>query len=264
MSGELLRVSMDGHVARVTLARPEVRNAFNAELIAALRETFEGFSEPSPETLAAVVLSGEGPFFSAGADVEWMRAAIGLTFEENERDAAAMYAMFAAIDACPVPVIARVQGGAIGGGMGLCAVSDIVVATAGSTFGFTETKLGLLPAVISTFVLRKIGETHARALFLTGERFSTEHARLIGLVHSVVDDEGTLDAHIALVLHELRSAAPNAVRAAKSLIRELRSLPVDEAAATTVARIAEQRASPEGQEGLTAFTQERSPSWSGD
>jgi methylglutaconyl-CoA hydratase len=248
----------------VTLVRPEVRNAFNAALIEALREAFEGLAAEPPEALRAVVLAGDGPFFSAGADVEWMRAAIGLSLEENRRDASAMHAMFSAIDACPLPVIARVQGGAIGGGMGLCAVSDIVVATDGATFGFTETKLGLLPAVISTFVLPKIGETHARALFLTGERFSAEHARLIGLVHEVVEDEPAVDTRISAIARELRSASPTAVRAAKALIRELRGMPASEAAALTIARIAEQRTSAEGQEGLTAFSEQRAPSWSGD
>lgn len=264
MSDGLVRVGLEGHVARITLARPEVRNAFNAALIEALREAFEGLAAQPTDELRAVILAGEGPFFSAGADVEWMRAAIGLSLEENGRDAAAMHSMFSAIDACPVPVIARVQGGAIGGGMGLCAVSDIVVASAGATFGFTETKLGLLPAVISTFLLPKIGETHARALFLTGERFGAEHARLIGLVHQVVDDESALDARISVIARELRSAAPLAVRAAKALIRELRGMPPREAAALTITRIAEQRTSAEGQEGLAAFTQERAPSWSSD
>lgn len=264
MSEGQLRVTVEGHVARVTLVRPEVRNAFNAALIEALREAFEGLASQPPEALRAVILSGEGTFFSAGADVEWMRAAIGLSLEENRRDAAAMHAMFSAIDACPAPVIARVQGGAIGGGMGLCAVSDIVVATDGAMFGFTETRLGLLPAVISTFVLRKIGETHARALFLSGERFGAEHARFIGLVHEVVEDEAALDARISVIAREIGSAGPNAARAAKALVRELRGLSLDDAAQLTINRIAEQRTSPEGQEGLTAFTEQRPPSWSRD
>jgi methylglutaconyl-CoA hydratase len=259
MSG--LRVTREGHVAHVTLARPEVRNAFNAELIEALRETFEGFWADPPDELRAVVLAGEGVFFCAGADVEWMRAAIGLSFEENERDAASMRAMFAAIDSCPVPVVARVQGGALGGGMGLCAVSDIVVARDGAAFGFTETRLGILPAVISPFVIPKIGETHARALFMSGARFSAEHARFIGIVHEVVEDDGALDARISAILHEVLAAGPTAARAAKALIRELRGRSPEEAAAISVARIAAQRTSPEGQEGLSAFVEERPPSW---
>lgn len=260
MSGPLL-VARDGPFARVTLARPEVRNAFNAALIAELRTTFESLAAEPPDALRGVVLAGAGDVFCAGADVEWMRGAIGLSARDNERDAAAMQAMFTAIDECPVPVLARVTGAALGGGIGLCAVSDIVVATADATFGFTETKLGILPAVISTFVLPKIGESHARGLFATGERFDAGRARRIGLVHEVVVDEAALDDRIDALLGELRSAGPTAVRDAKSLVRDLRGLAPAEALAETVRRIARQRTSPEGQEGLTAFVEKRRPSW---
>jgi methylglutaconyl-CoA hydratase len=207
------------------------------------------------------VLAGEGRVFCAGADVEWMRAAVGLSVEDNERDAAAMQAMFAAIDACPVPVIARVQGAALGGGMGLCAVSDIVVATANATFGFTEPKLGIIPAVISTFVVPKIGESHARALFATGERFDAERARHIGLVHEVVADDAALDARVAAVLDELRSAGPTAIRTAKALVRDIRTLGPEGASRHTPRHIAQQRTSEEGQEGLAAFLEKRDPRW---
>lgn len=259
MSG--LLVERDGPFARVTLARPEVRNAFNATLIDELTTALDALSAEAPDALRGVVLAGEGTTFCAGADVEWMRASVGLSLEENERDAAVMQAMFAAIDACPVPVIARVQGAALGGGMGLCAASDIVVATADATFGFTETRLGILPAVISTFVLPKIGESHARALFLTGERFGAERAREIGLVHEVVPDEAGLDTRVAALLDELRAAGPTATRAAKALLRELRTLSPAEALAHTVRHIARQRTSAEGQEGLTAFVKKRRPRW---
>ena len=184
-----LRVTRDGPFARVTLARAEVRNAFNAEMIGGAAATFEALAAEPPDVLRGVVIAGEGSVFCAGADVEWMRASVGLSVEENERDAAAMQAMFMAIDDCPAPVIARVQGAALGGGMGLCAVADIVIATADASFGFTETKLGIIPAVISTFVLPKIGESHARALFVTGQRFDAERARAIGLVHELAGDE---------------------------------------------------------------------------
>jgi len=256
-----MQVTRDGPFVRVRLERPEVRNAFDAQLITSLRATFEAFAEEPPEALRGVILSGEGSVFCAGADVEWMRASVGLPVEANERDAASMQAMFAVIDACPVPVIARVHGAALGGGMGLCAVADIVVATAGTTFGFTETKLGIIPAVISTFVLPKIGESHARALFISGRRFDAAHAMAIGLVHEVVDDEPSLDARVEALLDELRSAGPTAARSAKSLVRELRTLDVDEARRHTVHRIARQRASPEGKEGLTAFLEKRIPTW---
>lgn len=259
---DLLRVHRDGVVARVILTRPEVRNAFNAELIGALSNAFGALAREPPAALRAVVLAGDGPTFCAGADVTWMRDSIGLSLEENERDAAAMAEMFAAIDACPVPVIARVQGAALGGGMGLCAVSDVVLATDGAAFGFTETKLGIIPAVISPFVLAKIGESPARALFPTGERFDARRAREIGLVHQVLPDEEALDARIAAVLEELMSAGPTALRAAKALIRDQRGLAAAEARSLTVRAIAQQRTSAEGQEGLTAFVEKRPSSWS--
>lgn len=260
----VLRVEHEAPFARVTLTRPEVRNAFNAELIAELHAAFDALSRAAPDELRGVVLGGEGPIFCAGADVEWMRAGIGLSRSENERDAAAMQAMFASIDACPVPVIARVQGAALGGGMGLCAVSDVVVAAADARFGFTETTLGILPAVIAPFVLAKVGVTHARALFMTGERFDAARALRTGLVHEVTADEGGLDHRIGELLKALRAAGPMAARAAKALLRELRGLSAADGTALTVRRIAEQRASPEGQEGLTAFLERRAPRWSGE
>ena len=256
-----LRVDRDGPFARVTLTRPEVRNAFNAALIEELRSTFEEFSGEAPDSLRGVVLAGDGPTFSAGADVDWMRDAMNLGVEDNERDATAMQAMFAVIDACPVPVIARVQGAALGGGMGLCAVSDIVVATADATFGFTETRLGIIPAVISTFVLPKIGESHARALFATGQRFDADRALRIGLVHEIVSDEAALDTAVAALLDEIRAAGPIAIRAAKALVRTIQTLGPQEARARTPGLIAAQRTSPEGQEGLTAFLEKRPPAW---
>lgn len=256
-----LRLSRDGFVARVTLSRPDVRNAFNAELIAELRARFEELDAEPPESLRAVVLAGDGATFSAGADVAWMRAAQELSVEENEADAGRMAAMFATIDACPVPVIARVQGAALGGGMGLCAVSDIVLATSDATFGFTEVKLGILPSVISPFVLAKIGESQARALFSTGERFDAERALRIGLVHEVLPDEAALDARIDALLGELSSAAPGALRAAKALVRDLRGVSADEARALTTERIARLRTADEGIEGLAAFLEKRPPAW---
>ena len=261
MSGQM-QVTRDGPFARVTLNRPDVRNAFNAALIGELRAAFDAFAREPADRLRGVVLAGEGPVFSAGADVEWMRASASLSREANERDAAALQSMLSAIDACPVPVIARVQGAALGGGMGLCAVSDIVIATTSTRFGFTETKLGIIPAVISTFVVPKIGVSHARALFATGQRFDAQRAYQIGLVHEVVPDVAALDARVAALLDELRGAGPTAARAAKALVRELPSLAPDEARRHTVRHIAQQRTSEEGQEGLAAFIEKRPPRWS--
>lgn len=261
---ELLRVERERSgwvVARVTLARPEVRNAFNAALIAELHAAFAALADESPAHLRAVVLAGDGPTFSAGADIAWQRAAMALGLEDNEADAARLQAMLAAIDECPVPVIARVQGAALGGGMGLCSVADTVLATTDATFGFTETKLGILPAVIAPFVLARIGEGNARALFPGGERFDARRAERIGLVSEVVPDAAALDARVEAVLDELLSAGPEAAREAKALVRARREM--DDAAfrAHAVSVAARRRVSAEGQEGLGAFLEKRPPSW---
>ncbi len=181
------RTGPDGVVARVTLDRPDVHNAFDASVIAELRTTFAALAREEEASLRAVVLAGAGPSFCAGADIAWMRAAMSLDVEGNEQDAMAMADMFETIDTCPVPVIARVQGAALGGGMGLCAVADLVIAESGARFGFTETRLGILPAVIAPFVVAKIGESSARALFPGGRRFDAVRAQRIGLVHEVVE-----------------------------------------------------------------------------
>jgi len=182
---DLVRVERTGPsdaVVRVTLDRPDVHNAFNASLIAELQRIFAGLAREGPTELRAVVLAGAGPSFCAGADVDWMRAALQLDVEANEHDAMAMADMLETIDTCPVPVIARVHGPALGGGSGLCAVADIVIAEAGAKFGFTETRLGILPAVISPFVIAKIGESQARALFPGGRRFDATRASRIRIV----------------------------------------------------------------------------------
>ncbi len=263
MSSGVLRVTRSGGIARVTLNRPEVRNAFNAELIGMLHATFAAFSDEPADQLRVVVLAGEGRSFCAGADIAWMRASLDLSVGDNEADAARMADMFAAIDACPVPVVARVQGAALGGGMGLCSVADIVLATSDSVFGFTETKLGILPAVIAPFVLAKIGESAARALFPGGERFDAQRAVRIGLVHEVMTDAAAIDARLEAVLAEILSAGPGAARAAKAIIRDLRGRSVAQARRTTVERSARQRSGTEGQEGLNAFLEKRPPAWRG-
>lgn len=258
---DLLRVERDGTVARVTLNRPEVRNAFNGELIASLEWTFEAFAEERPEGLRAVVLAGAGEVFCAGADIEWQRASIGLSTEENEADAGRLQEMLVAIDECPVPVIAAVHGAALGGGMALCCVADITVATADATFGFTEVKLGLMPAVISPFVLPRIGEGAARALFLTGERFGAERALQIGLVSEVMPDRQSMGTRVDELIGQVLSGGPEASRNAKAVIRDQRGLSRSEALSLTVKRAARQRVSAEGQEGLEAFLDKRPPSW---
>ena len=255
------RTGPGGVVARVTLNRPEVHNAFNADLIGELRQIFRKLDDEPPDRLRAVVLAGNGPSFCAGADVTWMRASLGLSKEQNEQDAMVMAEMFDAIDRCPVPVIARVHGASLGGGMGLCAVSDLVIAESGAKFGFTETRLGILPAVISPFVIAKIGETHARALFPTGRRFDATRALRIGLVHEVVEGEDALDAAVDSAIADLLAAGPTAARAAKAIVREVRGLPHESTRWHTARRIATQRTSAEGQEGLRAFLEKRETAW---
>jgi methylglutaconyl-CoA hydratase len=264
---ERLRIERSGPggvVARVTLTRPAVHNAFDASLIAELRAAFAALERDSAMDLRAVVLAGEGQTFCAGADIDWMRAAMTLDIEGNEQDAMAMAEMFEAIDTCPVPVIARVQGAALGGGMGLCAVADLVIAESGARFGFTETRLGILPAVISPFVIAKIGESHARALFPGGRRFDAVRAQRIGLVHEVVEGDAALDLSVDAAIADILASGPTAVRAAKAIVREVRGLGHGSSKWHTARVIARQRTSPEAQEGFTAFTSRRKPGWDPD
>jgi methylglutaconyl-CoA hydratase len=255
------RTGPGGVVARVSLSRPDVHNAFDASLIADLRATFTTLGREGPTDLRAVVLAGDGPTFCAGADVSWMRAAIALDTEGNEADAMAMADMFEAVDTCPVPVIARVHGAALGGGMGLCAVSDLVIAESGTRFGFTETRLGILPAVISPFVVAKIGASHARALFPGGRRFDAVRAQRIGLVHEVVEGDVALDEAVEVAVSDLLASGPTATRAAKAIVREVAGLSHGSAKWHTARVIARQRTSAEAQEGFRAFDEKRPPAW---
>ncbi len=258
------RTGPAGAVARVTLARPDVHNAFDARLIAELRSTFAQLARERPTDLRVVVLAGDGPTFCAGADIDWMRAAMALDTEGNEQDAMAMADMFEALDTCPVPVIARVQGAALGGGMGLCAVADVVIAESGARFGFTETRLGILPSVISPFVIAKIGESHARALFPGGRRFDATRAARIGLVHEIVEGPDALDAAVDAAVADVLAAGPTAARAAKAIVREVRGLGHGSAKWHTARVIARQRTSDEAQEGFRAFVEKRRPAWAPD
>jgi methylglutaconyl-CoA hydratase len=242
-----LQVERDGDVLRITLARPERHNAFDAELIGELAEAFVDVGRAR-----AVVLAGEGRSFSAGADVDWMRSSVDLSFDENVADANALRRMLEAIDACPAPVVVRVQGNALGGGAGLVAAADIAIAARDAVFAFSEVKLGIIPAVISPFALAKIGPGAARRYFLTGERFDAETALRIGLVHELADD---IDGAVDGVVGELLTSGPEAAREAKRLVREA---PPPEETARIAARL---RSGEEGQEGLRAFLEKRTPSW---
>jgi methylglutaconyl-CoA hydratase len=244
-----LRSERDGAVLRITLARPDRRNAFDAALIAELAEAFVDVGRAR-----AVVLAGDGPSFCAGADVDWMRGAADLSYEENVGDANALRTMLEAIDGCPAPVVARIQGHALGGGAGLVAAADIPIAAPDAVFAFSEVKLGIIPSVISPFALAKIGPGRARRWFVTGERFDAPTALQIGLVSEVAED---LDAAVERVVGELLSAGPVAARWAKRLARERPDGP------ETARWIAERRTSDEGQEGLRAFLEKRKPQWRG-
>jgi methylglutaconyl-CoA hydratase len=255
---ERCELQFDGPVARIWLNRPEVRNAFDGLMVTELRKTL--FDLRSVDTVRVIVLGGRGPAFCAGADLEWMRAMAAFSREENLREAQALADLFFTVYESPKPIVARVHGAALGGGAGLVAASDIPVAALGTRFGFTETRLGILPAVISPYVLGKIGESAARELFLTGERFEAVKAHEIGLVRAAVPEED-LDAAVEGRVRELLQAGPRAIADAKALIREVAYRRVEDVQRYTVERIADIRVTPEGQEGMRAFLDKRKPYW---
>jgi methylglutaconyl-CoA hydratase len=248
----------DGDVARVRLNRPDVRNALDTKMIAEITETFRALSGDT--SVRCVVLDGAGKAFSGGADINYMRASLDLGEEENFQDALRLSVMFGSIEDCAAPVIAVVHGAALGGGSGLIAACDIVLSADDAVFGFTEVKLGIVPAVISPYVVRKIGMTHARALFVTGERFGAERALRIGLVHEIVPQSALADLARKKV-DELRTAGPHAARVAKQIARSISQMAPDDARAWTARTTAARRASDEGQEGLRAFLEKRKPAW---
>jgi methylglutaconyl-CoA hydratase len=260
-----LLIERSGPVVRVTLNRPEVRNAFNEAVIAELSAwaenvTQDGSPTGSGQRARVAVLAGAGKAFCAGADLTWMSRMTAYSHEENLRDAGALAAMFNALDSLPLPLIGRVQGAALGGGTGLAAVCDIVVAAEDATFGFTEAKLGILPAVISPFAVQKIGISAARELFLTATRFSAARAKEIGLVHAVVP-EADLDAAIDAYVRELVTSAPGAITGAKHLIAAVAGRIPAEVAELTAQTIARHRVSAEGQDGMRAFLEKRKAGW---
>jgi methylglutaconyl-CoA hydratase len=250
--------SRDGPVLRLTLNRPEVRNAFDEQLIAALTSAAAEAAED--HTLRAAVLAGSGKTFCAGADIGWMSKAIAYTQRENLSDAEDLSRMLERLDTLTLPLVGRIHGAALGGGVGLAAVCDIVIAAEDAVFALSEVKLGIVPAVVAPYVLRKIGVSAARELFLTGARFSAARAKEIGLVHEVVP-AGDLDAAIDRRLTEILSAGPKAVGIAKALIREIAGANPRDVIGLTTNTIASQRVSEEGQEGLRAFLEKRKPHW---
>ena len=255
---DVLKVTRSGPLATVTMSRPDSHNALNADLIEELTRCFEEISDD--DRVRVVVLAGEGRSFCAGADIGYMRETATFSYEENLEDARRLAMMFWTIDDCPKPVVAKVQGAAMGGGAGLLAVADVVVADSEARFAFSEIRLGIAPATISPFVVRKIGASHARSLFVTGERFDAEMAREIGLVHKVVPSDG-LDEAVEEKAGELLQGGPVAQASLKGLLRRLETTEPMEAPGLTARVISELRSGEEGQEGLAAFMEKRDPRW---
>jgi len=258
MSYQHLRRTDDGAVTSVMLARPDSHNALNAALIEELTRCFDEISDD--ERVRVVVLAGEGRSFCAGADIGYMRETANYSYEENLEDARRLAMMYWTIDECPKPVVARVQGAAMGGGAGLAAVADVAVADSEARFAFSEVRLGIAPATIAPFVVRKIGASHARSLFVTGERFGAERAREVGLVHEIVSRD-ELDAAVDEKAGELLQGGPVAQATLKGLLRRLETTEPMEAPGLMARVISELRTGEEGQEGLAAFLEKREPRW---
>lgn len=255
---EMIRCTSEGAVARVTLVRADMHNAFNAQMVAELTQVFRKIGES--RDIRLVLLDAEGASFSAGADLNWMAEMKQATAEENRADSLRMAEMFETINHLPQPLIAVVQGAALGGGVGLTAVADYVVAFDTAVFGFSEVLIGLVPAVISPYVVAKIGESQARAWFLSGTRFSADHARRIGLVHEVISRKD-LDERLPFLRDEFLKAAPYATRKAKELIFNIKGKGLSEVKEYTASLIAELRVGDEGQEGISALMDKRKPRW---
>jgi methylglutaconyl-CoA hydratase len=258
MSG-LIQHQNDQQVATVTLNRPDLHNAFNDEMIAELTGVFQKLSAQTD--VRAIVLASVGKSFSAGADLNWMKRMVDYSFDENVQDAMALSRLLQTIHDCPKPVIARVHGAAFGGGVGLISACDMAVALESAVFSLSEVKLGLLPAVISPFVMEKIGPGHAHRYFLTAERFSAQEAHRIGLISDVAATEAELDEWIQRITEQIKANGPEAVAACKRLIADLQRDTGDSRYEMTARYIAERRSAAEGQEGMKAFLEKRSPQW---
>jgi methylglutaconyl-CoA hydratase len=258
MGFKYLSVAREGGIERLTLSRPDVRNAFNEGMITEL--TWWADSVTADRSVQLVIIDGAGPSFCAGADLEWMGRVASYSREQNLDDASELARLFQSLDRLPVPALARIHGAALGGGAGLAATCDIVIAADNAVFGFTEVRLGLIPAVIAPFVMAKIGRSAIRELFLTGERFTAARARELGLVHSVVPEAG-LDAEVARYCEALLAGAPGAQSAAKQLIADVGRRGAADVAMLCAEAIASRRVSVEGQEGIRAFLEKREPSW---
>ena len=255
----MLKLEIENAVARVTLDRPEIHNALNEELIRRITQAFAELGSRSD--VRAIVFQGNGKSFSAGADLNWTKRVAGFTPGENRKDADTAIEMFLSVVRCPKPVIARIHGAALGGGSGLAAASDISIATENAVFGFTEVRLGIVPALISPFVVARIGAANAREYFLTGERFSAATARSIGLVNHVVQDEAAMDALIDQKLASILQSSPDAIAATKNLILTVANHPVESMSAITAEASVRSRGSADAQAGVAAFLSHGKPPW---
>lgn len=258
MKYDFLNYSLNDSVATVCLNRPDVHNAFNDKLIEEITNCFEQINQSGD--IALVVLTGEGRSFCAGADLNWMSSMINYSMEENIQDSEKLNKMFEAIDNCQLPVIGKINGHALGGGVGIVAVCDYAITHAKAKFGFTEARLGLIPAVISPYCIKKIGESHARAWFMSGEMFLADHALKINLVHEVASLEN-FESRFMEVVESFKKAAPVAAKDSKKLIKDVLTYTGDDVSDYTCRAIAQKRISDEGQEGMKALLEKRSPSW---
>ncbi len=258
MSYEFIRLETQGPICTLVMNRPDLHNAFNPQLISEMTTALHALA--SDAQVRVVVLTGAGPSFSAGGDISWMQASQGYTNDQNLADARGLDAMFEALNSLPKPVIGRINGAALGGGVGLVACCDLAVAVEEARFGFTEVKLGLLPAVIAQYVVPKIGVSHSRALFVSGERFTSERAFEIGLIHAITSAE-ELDATVQSLAQRVLSGGPQAMGAAKRLVSAMWELEREAARTYAIEAIAQARTSAEGQEGLAAFLTKRRPQW---
>lgn len=258
-SPKTMALTLENAVLSIELNRLEVRNAFNDELISDLQRTFDTIA--TDPGVRVVVLKGAGPTFCAGGDLNWMQASVQLSREENLKETRKLSRMFSTMNQCPKPLVGLVQGAAIGGGVGLVAVCDYVICSDETVFSLSEVRLGIVPACIGPFVLAKVGESHARAFFISAERFQAKRAFEVGLVHELVAKPEQLTTAVARVTKNLLQCGPNAMGVAKRLIRDLKAKNYDEGLEYVSATLADLRISPEGQEGLKAFLEKRKPSW---
>jgi methylglutaconyl-CoA hydratase len=261
MNEPTVRLRLDGPVARVTLNRPDIRNAFNDEMLAGLLDAFVRIRDD--EQVRVVVLTGAGKAFCAGADLHWMKRVVDYTYEENYEDSLRLANMLREVYTCPKPVIGRINGPAIGGGTGVVAVCDIAIAAESAFFAFSETKLGITPAAISPYLLKRMGERNLREFFLTGERFTAARAFQLGLVNAAVPD-GELDDAVEGKIKLILTGGPKALAVSKDLIRRISEKTLDDVGPYTAEVIARLRMSDEGQDGMNAFLEKRKPRWVAD